>query len=78
MAQTSALIALVQPDLHWVSCSNETFPNAPKYYETQQNMSLGSNGVDQVRSLRKIPMRLRGKNFCINYTSSTHFAPSFV
>jgi len=24
----------------------------------QQNMSLGSNGVDRVRSLRKIPMRL--------------------
>ena len=44
MAQTSALIALVQPDLHWVSCSNETLPNAPKYYETYQNMSLGSNG----------------------------------
>src|SRR6185437_3755595 len=29
-------------------------------------MSLGSNGVDLVHSLRKIPTRLRGTNFCIN------------
>ena len=49
MAQTSALIALVQPDLHRVSCSNETLPNASKYYETHQNMSLGSNGVGSIR-----------------------------
>src|SRR6185312_3323421 len=40
-----------------------------------QNMSLGSNGVDRVLSLQKIPMRLRGINFC---TSSARFAPSFV
>ena len=64
--------------LHRLSCSNETLPNAPKYYETHQNMSLGSNGMDRVRSLWKIPMRLRGKNFCINCTSSTCFAQSFV
>src|SRR6185437_317772 len=50
-------------------------PNAPKWYETQQNMSLGSNGVDRVLSLRKIPMRLRGSNFC---TSSARFAQMFV
>ena len=37
--------------------------------------SLGSNGVDRVRSLRKILMRLRGTKFC---TSSDRFAPSFV
>ena len=30
----------------------------------------GSNGVDWVRSLRKIPTWLRGTNFCINCTSS--------
>ena len=64
--------------LHRVSCSNETLPNAPKYYETHHNMSLGSNGLDQVRSLWKIPMRHRGKNFCINCTSSSCFARSFV
>ena len=78
MARTSELIAPVQPILHRVSCSNETLPNAPKHYETHQNMILGSNGVDQVRSLRKIQMRLRGTNFCINCTNSAHFARSFV
>ena len=136
MARTSALVAPVQTVLHRVLCSNETLPNAPKHYETHQNMSLGSNGVDRFRSLRKIPMwlrgtnfslvapvqpvlyrascsnktiqnatthnkmhqnmslgpngvdqvhllrkilmRLRGKNFCINCTSSARFAPSFV
>ena len=78
MAQTCALIAPVQPVLHRVSCSNETLPNAPKHYEAHQNISLWSNGVDRVCSLRKIPMRFHGTNLCINYTSSTHFAPSFV
>ena len=68
----------VQPVLHRVSCSNETLPNAPKHYEIHQNMNLWSNGVERVRSLRKIPMRHRGKNFCINCTSSARFAPSFV
>ena len=70
MAQTSALIAPVQPVLHRVSYSNETLPNAPKYYETHLNMSLGFNRVDKVCSLRIILMRLRGKNFCINCTCS--------
>src|SRR6185295_7937910 len=49
--------------------------NAPKWYEMHQIMSLGSNGVDRVGSLRKILTRLRGTNFC---TSSARFAPSFV
>src|SRR6185437_12909799 len=39
-----------------------------------QNVSLGSNGVDLMLSLRKIPMRYRGTNFG---SSSAHFAPSF-
>jgi len=56
LAQTCALIAPVQPVLPRVSCSNETLPDAPKHYETHQNMSLWSNGVDRVCSLRKIPM----------------------
>ena len=58
----------VQPVLHRVSCSKETLPNAPKHYETHTNMSLGSNGLDWMRSLRKIMMRLHGSNFCINWT----------
>jgi len=75
-ARTFALIALVHPVLHRVSCSYETITNAPKHYETHQNMSLGSNGVDQVLWLRKITTRLRGTNFCINCTSSVCFATS--
>jgi len=46
--------------------------------ETDRNISLGSNKVDWVRSLRKIPTWLRGTNFCINCTSSPRFAPSFM
>jgi hypothetical protein len=72
VAQT---FALVQPVLHRVSQGNQMVPNAPKLYEMRQNESLGSNGVDQVRSSRKTPTRLRGTNFC---TSSKCFAPSFV
>jgi len=53
VSQTFALIAAVHPVLHRVSCSYETIVNAPKQYETHQNMSLGANGVDQVRCLRK-------------------------
>ena len=55
--------------------SNQMVPNAPKWYEMQKNVSLGSNGVDRVCSLRKILTRLRGTNVC---TSSARFAPSFV
>ena len=54
VARTFALLALVHPVLHRVSNSYVTIPNAPKHYETHQNMRLRSNGVDQVRSLRKI------------------------
>ena len=50
-------------------------PDAPKWYGTHQHMSLGSNGVDRVRSLQNDSMQLRGTNFC---TSSEHFASSFV
>jgi len=55
LVRTFALIAPVHTVLHRVSCSYETITNAPKHYETYENMSLGSNGVDWVRSLRKIP-----------------------
>ena len=52
-----ALLAPVQPISHRVLCSNETIQNAPKHYKTHQFMSLASNGVDRVRSLRKTQMR---------------------
>jgi len=56
VARTFALIALVQYVLQQVSCSYETIPNAPKYYETQRNIGIGSNGVDWLFLLRKIQM----------------------
>ena len=49
-ARTFALIVLVHPVLHRVSCSYEMNPNTHKHYEMHQNMSLGSNGVDWVHS----------------------------
>ena len=78
VARTFALMAPVHPVLHRVWCSYETIPNAPKHYATHQNMSLESNGADWVRSLRKIRIWLHGTNFCINCTSSPHFAPSLM
>ena len=77
-AQTCALIAPLQPVLHRVSSINETLPNAPKHYETHQNMGLGINWVDRVRSFWKILMRLHGTNLCINFTILACFASSFV
>jgi len=50
VARTFALIAPVHSVLHQVSCSYETIANARKHYATHQNMSLGSYGVDWVRS----------------------------
>ena len=54
VARSLAIIALVHSVLYRVSCSYKMITNAPKHYETHQNMSLGSNGVDQVWSLRKL------------------------
>ena len=50
-------------------------PNGPECTQIVLNISLGSDGVFQVRLLQKIPTRLRGTNFC---TSSACFAPCFV
>ena len=53
-------------------------PNGPgctQWFKMHQNVSLGPNGVDQVRSLRKILKQLRGTNFC---TRSARFPPSFI
>src|SRR6185503_7648834 len=72
VARTFALVRNVLPR---VSYGNRIVANAPKWYERHQTMSLGSNGVDRVGSLRKILMRLRGTNFC---TSLARFASSFV
>src|SRR6185369_7961246 len=78
VARTFALIALVHPVLYRLSCTYEMIPNAPKYYKTHRNISLGSNWVDGVHWLQKITTRLRGTNICINCTSSVCFATSFM
>ena len=65
VARTFALIEPVQYVLQQVSCSYETISNAPKYYETDRNISFGSNGVDWVRSLRKIPMWFVARTFAL-------------
>ena len=80
VSRTFVLTAPVLYVLHQVSCSYETIPNVLKYCETDRNNSLGSNRVDWVCSLRKIPMWLRGTNFCINYnvTKRSCFAWSFM
>jgi len=65
MARTYALVAPVQPVLYRVSCRNEILPNAPKYYETHKNMSLGSNGVDRVSSLRKFRCDFMARTFAL-------------
>ena len=56
VARTFAFITPVQYVLQQVSCSYATIPNAPKYYETHRNIGIGSNGVDWLFSLRKIPL----------------------
>ena len=65
MAQTFALIAPVQYVLQQVSCSYETIPNAPKYYKTDRNMSLGSNRVDQVCLLGKLQLDFMAQTFAL-------------
>jgi len=55
VGRTFVSIALVQYVLHPLSCTYEMIPNAPKYYELHQNISLGSNGVGLVCSLQKNP-----------------------
>ena len=68
--------------LHYFDPFCTEFRKATKRYRMHPNstkrtkiFSLGSNGVDRVRSLRKILKQLRGTNFC---TCSARFAPSFV
>ena len=78
VARTFASIAPVQYILHRVSCTNEMVQNAPKHYETKQNMSLRSDGMHREDLLQKIITQLCGLNFCINYDSSARFEPSIV
>jgi hypothetical protein len=63
-------MAPVRLVLHQLSFSNKMVRNAP-------NISFGSNGVDQVRSLRQIPTQLCLANLCVNGASSASFASTF-
>ena len=63
MARACALIAPVDTVVHRVSCSFETIPNAPKHYATHQNMSLGSNGVDQDVRCKKLQHDFMARTF---------------
>jgi hypothetical protein len=49
-----------------------------KRSEMPQNMSFGSNGVDELRSLQKLQTQLCLANLCINGPTSASFASSFV
>ena len=65
VARTFALIAPDQYVLQQVSCSYETIPNAPKYYETHRNISIGSNGVNWLHSFHKIPRDFVSRTFVL-------------
>ena len=65
MARTFALIAPVWRVLQQVLCNSETVPNAPKWKETHQNMSLGSNGVDREHSLQNFRRDFVARTFAL-------------
>ena len=65
VARTFALIAPVWHVLRQVSCSSKTVPNVPKRNETQQNMSLGSNGMDQERRYEKFRHDFVARTFAL-------------
>ena len=65
VAWTFALIAPVQYVLEQVSCSYETMPNAPKYYEMNRNIGIVSSGVDWVRSLQKSKRDIVAQTFAL-------------
>jgi hypothetical protein len=54
------------------------FRAVTKRSETPQNRSFGSNGVDQVRSLKKITTQLRLANLGVNGASLASFVLTFV
>ena len=65
VGRTFVLIAPVQYVLHQLSCTYKTIPNAPKNYEAHRNISLGSNGVDWVRSLQKFKCDIVARTFAL-------------
>jgi hypothetical protein len=80
LAKSSDATSLTELVSQWhkFGCFCTDFHAAMKPSETPQNMSFGSNGVDRVGTLRKIPTQLHLANLCINGTISVHFAPTFT
>ena len=74
VTRTFALIAIDWPISIEFSVVTKRSQMHPTITKMQHNMGLGSHGVFLMCSLRKDPTRLRGMNFCINCTSSPHFA----
>jgi len=56
-------------------CKQPNGPESTKFVRNTPKHEFRVQWVDRLRSLRKIPKRLRGMNFC---TSSARFAPSIV
>ena len=54
-ARSFLLIAPIQYVLHQLSCTYETIPNAPKYYQTHRNNSIGSHFAPSFMQLRNDP-----------------------
>ena len=61
--------------LHYFRPFCTEFRKENKWPRMPQNVGFGSNGMDRLHSLQKIPTRLRGPNFC---TSSSCFVPRFA
>jgi hypothetical protein len=55
-----------------------TFGAVTNRSKMPKHMSFWSNGLDRVRSLRKIQVRLCLANLCVNGTSSASFASIFA
>ena len=65
VARTLILIAPVWRVMNQVSCSSKTVPNAPKWKEMHQNMSLRSNGVDQECRCEKFRHDFMARTFAL-------------
>ena len=65
VGRTFVSIALVQYVLHPLSCTYEMIPNAPKYYELHQNISLGSNGWIRCVRCKKLKCDFVGRTFVL-------------
>ena len=65
VVRSFVLIDPVQYVVQQVSCSYETIPKAPKYYEMHRNISIGSNGGNWLCSFHKIPRDFVSRTFVL-------------